>query len=81
MDWGLARDVVGREHWVVQHLFNPYHVLPVARDEQSCWLFHLLQRCGVLENLDRRGPHHCQMESRLSIIVLLHNLKLSRKST
>lgn len=42
--------------WVVQHLFNPLHVLPVARDELSHWLFHLLQRFGVLENLDRRGP-------------------------
>lgn len=60
--------------WVVQHLFNPHHVLPVARDELSHWLSHLLQRCGVLENLDRRD---CQMETKLSVIVLLHNLKLT----
>lgn len=59
MDWGLARGVVGREHWLNGwcSIFS-IHVVPyqVARDELSPWLFHLLQRCGVLENVDRRTP-------------------------
>lgn len=59
MDWGLAQDVVGREQWLNgwYSIFS-IHIMSyqVARDELSCWIFHLLQRCGVLEDVDRRDP-------------------------